>query len=623
MTKFVRNQKVPFEEGLRCEFKAFENNPVQQIRDYIDIYVVSFFNIGAEGSIYFGVRDGGEAVGVSLDRQRRDEVRKDIGQKLGRTRPPIHPPSYEIIFHDLFDGGGNPIADRPIVEVKLKPTSPRREVYFTNGTVYIKTPGGREQASGERLLVLQAKINEELKAWEVESQKAEQEQKQREAEAQNVQGEVPSKKKPRQKSTPTPFDNPYNFAVTAKEDIFKGREVEIGRLQSAIRSGTHTVIYGLQRMGKTSLVKETLRRVNENCIFAEVDFHNFRGRDMTYGGTLDVILRSIAREISPAQAREVDDGITMYINSLVGTNKHRMLDDFSILLKRTLSHTRRKVVLFLDEFSELCQAVDSNEIQLQQNPNRSTPQFTKDMPVDASLIDWFSALMKDDELLRKMTIIFAVRPFVAQYADDTPLAILKLVRSITLGYLSEQEAKALMVEPLKGKIAYEEGSIDYLYNLTAGHPYLIQCFFQEIIDQILQDGRNRIEKRDITDLEQEFVSKEHNGHFMVLDSDYSVESVRSDKIAKQGRGVLAVIAHLGGEPEDDGWVPGGKMRESLSHLGMPENEIYDILAKLRGAQIIEEKADKEKLEYRIQIPLLRKRYISQNMYQRHFQQKGS
>ena len=625
MAKFVRNQKVSFEEGLRCEFKAFANNPVQQIRNYIDIYVVSFLNIGVEGSIYFGIRDGGEAVGVSLDTERRDAVRQSIGLKLGITKPPILPSSYEIIFHDLFDGDGNPIADRPIVEVKVKPTSPRREVYFTNGEVHIKTPGGREEVSGRRLLVLQAEINEELKTGEVEAQKAEQEQKQREVETQQVQGEVSSKKKPRQKLAPTPFLNPYNSATVATEDMFKGRETEIGHLCSAIDTATHTAIFGLQRMGKTSLVKETLRRVDDNCIFAEVDLQAYGGERITYRALLHAIVTRIAEQISSSRHQSVVNEIDELARNYMRGDKHQMLDGFSAILKKIVKATTRKVVLFLDEFSELCQTIDKNEALLQNNLDRGINIHPHEMIVDVSLMHWFSSLMKSEDIKGKLVFIFAVRPFVAEYDADTHLSILKLVSPITLYHLRKEEAEALMVEPLDGKIEYEEGSIDYLYNLTAGHAYLIQFFLHEIINRIRQDGRSCIEKEDITHFERDVVSAEevYDGQFTVLDSDYSVESVRNPDAARKGRGVLAVIAHLGDEPGDDGWVSVEKLHNLLISHGMPENEIYDILAKLRRARIIEERqAGKENLEYRISIPLLRKRYAGQNMYQRHFLQRN-
>ena len=75
---------------------------------------------------------------------------------------------------------------------------------------------------GKHLLALQAEIDEQLKKWEVEAQKAERERKEREADA----PKAPSKKKPPQKSVPTPFLNPYNTAEIAKADMFKGRELK-------------------------------------------------------------------------------------------------------------------------------------------------------------------------------------------------------------------------------------------------------------------------------------------------------------------------------------------------------------------------------------------------------------
>ena len=326
---------------------------------------------------------------------------------------------------------------------------------------------------------MQDEINEELKAWEVETQKAEQEQKQREAEAQKVQGEAPSKKKPRQKSVPTPFVNPYNSATVATEDMFKGREDEIGHLRSAIETGTHTAIFGLQRMGKTSLVKETLRRVDENCIFAEVDLQAYGGERITYRALLHAIVTRIAEKISSSRHQSVVNEIDELARTYGRGDKHQMLDGFSAILEKTVKATKRKVVLFLDEFSELCQTIDKNEALLKNNLDRGMKIHPHEMIVDVSLMHWFSSLMKSEEIAGELVFIFAVRPFVAEYDADTQLSILKLVSPITLHHLRKEEAEALMVEPLGGKIEYEAGSIDYLYNLTAGHAYLIQFFLHE------------------------------------------------------------------------------------------------------------------------------------------------
>ena len=608
---FVLNQEVPFEEGLECEFKSITGviNPVPLIREIIDVYVVAYLNRGVSGSLYFGIRDNRQAVGVSLDARQRDEVRQGIDTQLSSISPPILSSSYEIIFHGLFSGVGAkaPISDQPIIEVKVERVSSPQVFFTAKKEVFIKTYSGREELKGDRLLQLQR---------EKETKQADQE----EVEVTPPTSEEPAVKKSKTPAPPKPLDNPYNPAVIATENMFKGREPEIGNLQSAIKNGIHTAIFGLQRMGKTSLVKETLRRSKERCIFAEVDLQSYGGEDITYRTLLHAIITRIAAEISPQRVQFVSDEINIYRNYDT-VDKHIMLDEFKRSLKETLRYTRRKVVLFLDEFSELCQTIDKNADRFRNNPNPHARISPAEMLVDVSIMRWFSSLMRDPELKGKVVFIFAVRPFVAGYDANMQLQILKLVTPITLHYLRRSAAEALMVEPVRGKVEYEAGSIDYLYSLTAGHAYLIQFFLHEIINRIQQDGRSCIEKQDITRFEEEIVSVEevYEGQFAVLESDYSVESVRSPEAARKGRGVIAVIARLG-EREEDGWVSVEKVRTLLTNHHMPEDEIYDILAKLRRAQIIKERrADEEKLEYRISIPLLRKRYIRQNMYQRHFQ----
>ena len=614
--RFILNQEVPFEEGLEREFKSISGalDPIPLIRDFVDVYVVAYLNKGVSGSLYFGIRDNGQAVGVSLNAKQRDQVRQGIDVQLRLISPSILSSSYEIIFHELFSGiaAKTSISDQPIIEVKVTCVSPE-EVYFTQRRegkkAFIKTPSGRQELQADDLLAFQRSI-EKAKRTDQE-----------EVEVTPPTSEGPAVKKSKAPATLKPLDNPYNPAMIATENMFKGREPEIGSLQSAIKNGIHTAIFGLQRMGKTSLVKETLRRSKERCIFAEVDLQTYGGDDITYKTLLHAIITRIAAEISPRRVQLVSDEINIYRTYEAG-DKHIMLDEFKGMLKEILKHTRRKVVLFLDEFSELWQTIDKKAELLRENANFDTKTSPIDMLVDVSLMRWFSSLMRDPDLKGKIVFIYAVRPFVAEYDADEHFQILKLVTPITLHYLRKSAAEELMVEPIRGKIEYEAGSIDYLYNLTAGHPYLIQFFLHEIINRIQQDGISCIRKQDIIDFEKNVISVEevYEGQFAVLDSDYSVESVRSTEAASKGRGVLTVIARLGEQEVDDGWVPIVKVRNRLANHRMPENEIYNILAKLRRARIIEEReADREKLEYRIAIPLLRKRYIKQNMYLRYLQ----
>ena len=53
-------------------------------------------------------------------------------------------------------------------------------------------------------------------------------------------------------------------------DRFFGREVELQALAERVRDGTHTLLTAQRRMGKTSLVRELLRRLDEEGRFETV-----------------------------------------------------------------------------------------------------------------------------------------------------------------------------------------------------------------------------------------------------------------------------------------------------------------------------------------------------------------
>ena len=63
-------------------------------------------------------------------------------------------------------------------------------------------------------------------------------------------------------------------------DRFFDREAEIEALMERVREGTHTLLTAQRRMGKTSLVRELLRRLNKEGDFATV-FVDLEGRMRT------------------------------------------------------------------------------------------------------------------------------------------------------------------------------------------------------------------------------------------------------------------------------------------------------------------------------------------------------
>ena len=523
--------------------------------------------------------------------------------------------AYRITFYNVFPNEDATYSkDLFIVEVNVSIESSQDQLHYTGShEAFLKTNSGTEILQGRRL---EAEIHKRAGTY---SDNSEVEPKLEEVEVQPPGQEEPEGQSSQLEHPLEDFENPYDIARTAKSDMFKGRDKEIGQLLDAIENGRHTAIFGLQRMGKTSLVEETLDRISselkDKILFVKVDLQSEGRADTTYKDLLDAIvrgIRDIAGEIPETYRRELETRLEFVDRRYNKGDGRYMLQDYKEILEIIVKGTNKEVVLFLDEFSELCQTIENH---------KKRPQ--DELLVDIHLMHWFSSLMKD---LKGLMFIFAVRPFVAEYDSQNALQLLKLMNpTITLYHLDKPATEALMTEPLGGKIGYAEGCIDDLYNLTAGHPYLIQLFLYNIINEIKEEGRSTITKQDITEFKKDLISEgpAHEGHFNILDSDYSIDSITIDSItnphaAQRGKGVLGLIAKLGGE-QKDGWVQRAKVREVLiEEHKMTTHEIDTLLAQFRSAKITEERRHNTKLEYRISIPLLRERYVKQNMYERFF-----
>jgi hypothetical protein len=161
------------------------------------------------------------------------------------------------------------------------------------------------------------------------------------------------------------FPNPYDYATAATREMFKGRSREIEELLDNVESGTHTAVFGLQRIGKTSLVEETLtlkieerERLRDRLGFAKLDFQRVGTDFSTYKGVLYSIVRAVAEGSGTQDLQAVEDSIVMYVRGLEKGSKREMLLGFHKIIEKIASSSKKKVVVFLDEFSELCRVIE-------------------------------------------------------------------------------------------------------------------------------------------------------------------------------------------------------------------------------------------------------------------------
>jgi hypothetical protein len=288
-------------------------------------------------------------------------------------------------------------------------------------------------------------------------------------------------------------------------------------------------------------------------------------------------------------------------------------------LRGFASAAHRRIVLFVDEFSEVRKVIEKNKVALLHNPLRTANLLPHDLYIDVPFIHQFGSLLKDRDLGARFTLIVLVRPFMAEYDDREELQILKLMKPITLYYLDQLAAAALITEPLAGRVEFEPGVIETLYSLTNGHPYLLQFVLKSLVDRIKREAKRGITLEDVRRVERRMVTEgpAYDAQFEVLISDYSVAEIVHPKEALIGKGALALMAKLG-QDQPDRWVPEEKIFDGLVRQKVPSEKTASLLSQLTRTKILEEKDRDGKLCYRMAVPLLHNRFVEQNLYLKYF-----
>jgi hypothetical protein len=427
------------------------------------------------------------------------------------------------------------------------------------------------------------------------------------------------------------LQNPYDFATVANYKTFKGRRHEMEELLTSIETGTHSAIFGLQRMGKTSLIEQGLKAeletrpsLRNSVLVVKIDMQRLGGAQVTYKDFVHAIFEAIVEQLNAIGVGRDVPNLRNLTRELLTPSRYQRGDRtefFSVFAKvlaslATASH--RRLVLFIDEFSEIRKVIERNKEVSQKNPSRVGNLLPHDMYIDVAFIHHMSSLLKDAELRQQMTFIVLVRPFIAEYDEREGLQLLKLMKPITLRHLDETSAKELITAPVESYIDYEQGAVDELFRLTDGHPYLLQFMLKLIVDRMKRDARPTITRSDINWLRERMISEgpAYDAQFAVLISDYSIDEITHTKEARLGKGLLALVSQLG--QHQHGWVSSGDIYDRLQQHQVPEEKTASLLSQLTRTCILEEGTVDGELRYRLAVPLVQERFVRQNLYRRYF-----
>lgn len=243
-----------------------------------------------------------------------------------------------------------------------------------------------------------------------------------------------------------------------------------------MESGQDVVLVAPHRMGKTSLFFQLQKKedvVNPKTIYVHVDTDQVIGKDMD----------DIAYYITSKFNLSLENYSLEPIKENPEWSKK---ESFIEILRELLPFVKKQIgeknlVLFFDEFGSLTYKVDQGQF-------------------DQSVYERFRSLKED---VGGWSFILAGTPRMKRrLAEDNPLFDPK-TKLLRLGMLSQDDTfRLIRDEAARGDYNFDQDSLERIFELTGGHPYLVQSLCEsavtlarkvkarEINQDIVREARN-------------------------------------------------------------------------------------------------------------------------------------
>jgi type I restriction enzyme M protein len=230
----------------------------------------------------------------------------------------------------------------------------------------------------------------------------------------------------------------------------------------------------------------------------------------------------------------------------------------------------------LDEFDKLQEGID----------NRVTsPQVPENIRFLIQTYPKFSAILTGSRRLKRLR-------------EEYWSALYGLGTSIPVTALDIDSARKIVTEPVRGQLTFSTEAIERVIEVTARHPYLMQCLCNRVFDFAVDTKSRSITASVVNDAAYSFVRD--NEHFASLWR-YAAEGPAAGRCRRQLILMLCALSFKQGTH-----IGFGMLHEHLSQLGVDvEDEPLDAdLIYLRELELIEFTGEIGEGEYRLAIPLM-------------------
>ncbi len=264
--------------------------------------------------------------------------------------------------------------------------------------------------------------------------------------------------------------NPYQYTYTVTGDGFYGRQMELTRVRRALEGALPIALIGLQRTGKSSLARESIRRYTEGSPqYMVVEFDFRRLKDESPNPADDITLEFI-RRLLELSGSATDQPLQEYRDMVNKSSFGEQRRLFREMLKKNKSLGRR-TILFLDECQEIGEFLSEERYR--------------------TFMAYLDALCRDREL--GLNIILACRPAFFDLKETKDCNLGRLLETISLGSLEEAPAMDV-IDRGRPPLQIDSTAVSQLQHLTGNHPFWLQFLCHRIFEDCVLKGNALVDK---------------------------------------------------------------------------------------------------------------------------------
>lgn len=377
--------------------------------------------------------------------------------------------------------------------------------------------------------------------------------------------------------------------------VFYGRDELLGKISRQVAThGNVVLLEGNRRAGKTSILKHLEGgSAIPGWLAVYASLQGAEGAAQVVGVPTAEVFREIARSIATALTKLGVDvplpngqtlsagkpalGVARACREGIGAESPFIdFREYLELVLAVLEPLRLGLVLMLDEFDKLQEGIDNGV---------TSPQVPENIRFLIQTYPKFSAILTGSRRLKRLR-------------EEYWSALYGLGTSIPVTALDTESARKVVTEPVRDQLAFSQEAIERVIEVTARHPYLMQCLCNRVFDYAVQTKSRSITASVVNDAAHGLLRD--NEHFASL-WDYAA---LGPDTGRQRRQLILLLCAL--SLKQGTHIGFGTLHEQLAQEGVDINDdaLDADLSYLRELELIEFSGEIGDGEYRLAIPLM-------------------